>query len=291
MSTKCSQRMPRSSLRSAVPAPVVTDEAGVEPVHLWRRDDLGGAAGVERAHHVDDECRLQHRQVVGDGRLATDLAGCGEASCLEHAAALSEQQARGSAGTTSDARGGTAPGCPSPNRRRSTPGSRARAALRPGRREAGRRAGGGARGLALPKSTRSQTIIGVSHTVSRRPVSVSRNLAVASRVEEPVARTRVSGKWSAAIFNSSEGFARRWISSRTMRLPLRASRNPSGSSISRRVRGSSQSKYSTSSRLRQRNVLPARRTPASQSTDRRRHAVSIASTQCCRLTIRKQNSE
>lgn len=80
-------------------------------------------------------------------------------------------------------------------------------------------------------ATRSAAIIGVNQTVSLRPVRVSRNLALASSVEEPVAMTRVSGKWSAAIFNSSDGLPSRWISSRTTRLP-RVSRGSA-----RRARG------------------------------------------------------
>ncbi len=56
-------------------------------------------------------------------------------------------------------------------------------------------------------------------------------------------------------------------------------RNASGSSISRRVRGSSQSKYSMSRSERDRTVLPARLTPASQTIGLRRHADSMRSTQ------------
>ena len=47
--------------------------------------------------------------------------------------------------------------------------------------------------------------MGVSHSSSLRPAKVSRNLAEAPSVEEPVARIRVSGKWSAAIFKISDG--------------------------------------------------------------------------------------
>jgi uncharacterized protein YbjT (DUF2867 family) len=46
----------------------------------------------------------------------------------------------------------------------------------------------------------------------------------------------------------ADGFCSLWISSNTMRLPIRPSRKFSGSSIMRRTRGSSQSKYSTSGR-------------------------------------------
>ena len=51
--------------------------------------------------------------------------------------------------------------------------------------------------------------MGVNHTLRFRPASVSRNFADAPRVEDPVANTRSRGKWSAAIFNNSEGLGKR----------------------------------------------------------------------------------
>src|SRR5262245_7724814 len=128
------------------------------------------------------------------------------------------------------------------------------------------------------KSTRSAAESGVSQISSFRPARASRKRAEAPSVEEPVARTRVEGKWSAAILSSSEGLPRRWISSRTTRLPSSRRRKASGSSISRRTRGSSQSKYSTWGRLWQRLVLPTRRTPVSQRTVLRSQALRR---RCC----------
>src|SRR5208282_5599548 len=75
----------------------------------------------------------------------------------------------------------------------------------------------------------------------------------------------------AAIFKSSDGLRRRCTSSSTTRLPSRLLRKPSGSSISRRCRGNSQSKYSTSFMDRQIVVFPARRTPGNQITERLFH--------------------
>src|SRR5712692_5866080 len=135
-----------------------------------------------------------------------------------------------------------------------------------------------------PKSTRSASVIGVSQTSALRPVRVSRNRAEAPRVEEPVARMRVVGKWSAAILRSSDGFDKRCTSSKTTRLPRCWRRKPSGSSSSRRTLGSSQSKYSHAGRDWQRTLLPTRRTPMSQTTERRRQALSIRSSQAVRLT-------
>lgn len=53
-----------------VPAAVIAHEPGVEPVHLRRGDDLGGASrgkGTNDVHHVRG---LERREVVGDGRAA-----------------------------------------------------------------------------------------------------------------------------------------------------------------------------------------------------------------------------
>lgn len=63
------------------------------------------------------------------------------------------------------------------------------------------------------------------------------------------------------------------MSSSTTARPWRSTRKASGSSKRRRVLGSSQSRYSAS-RERQRTLLPARRTPISQTTDRRVQASS-----------------
>lgn len=51
--------------------------------------------------------------------------------------------------------------------------------------------------------------MGVSHTSALRPVKVSRKRVLAPSVDEPVANTRTSGKWSAAILSNSEGLGNR----------------------------------------------------------------------------------
>jgi hypothetical protein len=63
----------------------------------------------------------------------------------------------------------------------------------------------------------------------------------------------------------------------------------SGSSMARRTRGSSQSKYSMPGSDWARTVLPARRTPRSQRTDRRRHWASSRCRQNLRITICNHN--
>lgn len=79
--------------------------------------------------------------------------------------------------------------------------------------------------------------------------------------------------------------ARRWISSRTSRRPRCCSKNSSGASRSRLVRGNSQSKYSVSGSDRQSNVFPTRRTPESQTMDRCFQARSSLSRHHSRMII------
>ena len=135
-----------------------------------------------------------------------------------------------------------------------------------------------------PKAIKSRKIIGGRNTSAFRPARVSRKRLEAPKVEDPVARILVSGKWSAATFRTSEGSGRRWTSSRMIRAPRLCFRKLSGFSIRRLVPGSSQSKYRTRSSDCASVVFPTRRTPRSQTTRFRDHASSIVSfheSRCC----------
>ncbi len=106
----------------------------------------------------------------------------------------------------------------------------------------------------------------------------------------PGAMIFVCGKWSAAIFSTSDGFLSRCTSSKTTLFPLRPSRNPSGSSIILLTLGNPQSKYSIFMSDLQRNVLPSLLTPESQITERCFQSLSILLIQNFLATMRKYNN-
>ena len=74
-----------------IPAAVIAHEAGVEPVDLGGRDDLGRPPTREGADGMHDEGGLEDGHVVGD-RRAAHLAGPGEGGGLEDAPALGQEE-------------------------------------------------------------------------------------------------------------------------------------------------------------------------------------------------------